>query len=66
MVTLKTKTSPLPKLALVRPLVTLVRIFDCIAFISEIPGQDGTVATQGLTSDCMADKKVSVEHDPHG
>ena len=29
-------------------------------------GQDGTFATEGLTSDCMADKKVSVEDDPHG
>ena len=29
-------------------------------------GQDGTFATEGLTTDCMADKKVSVEDDPHG
>ena len=29
-------------------------------------GQDGTFTSQVLTKDCMADKKVSVEDDPHG
>ena len=29
-------------------------------------GQDWTLAAQGLTTDCMADKKVSVDDDSHG